>query len=460
MKYFLTGFLVVASATVSMAQFGYTTNGAQAIGNQTYAPASLGSAAFANSNSFISYAYGMSETAVDNSPAIQAAINALGTNGGTVWLPAGIYAVTNTAFISNSFVTIQGQGSATRSVTFDGFPGVGTSLRFTPQWGAQFPICLAVTTPPIGGRTTGCRVRGINLYSTYMTNTIGMSIYDTDDFKFEDCSVENFDIAVNMNECDTTKLFSCWLNSDGCGVMMASSVNNFCEVTDCNVADIFDTYNSANLGYGFYIASGNMQCQIDGGVLCRCLNGCVYVPPGHRGASISHVKFEADLANSAINAIIAGGTPFGYMLNLNGSGSTYTGCTFLLNSAMTTSQFQGWVTNTEATNGANVGNTYNSQGAVQWSTPPSVLPTGVLTLLSNSLAPATITVGGSPFTYRNTSGHNQFVCLSGSGGVSAVTLNGGALPLALATNAWHPLETNETLTVTYTTAPTMLSKPQ
>jgi hypothetical protein len=77
----------------------------------------------------------------------------------------------------------------------------------------------------------------------------------------------------------------------------------------------------------------------------------------------------------------------------------------------------------------------------------------------NGLALLPIAVGPSPFSFTNTFGKNIFV-FAGGGTVSAVSLNGTALPAAFLTgSSTYPLQPNEVLKVTYTAPPTMLWKP-
>lgn len=75
---------------------------------------------------------------------------------------------------------------------------------------------------------------------------------------------------------------------------------------------------------------------------------------------------------------------------------------------------------------------------------------------SNGVAPVSISVGASPFTWTNTTGGNVFVFISG-GPPSDVQINGTTVGLDIRT---VPLQELETVTVTYTgTAPTMTYKP-
>ncbi len=71
-------------------------------------------------------------------------------------------------------------------------------------------------------------------------------------------------------------------------------------------------------------------------------------------------------------------------------------------------------------------------------------------------APATISVGASPYSYTNTTFQNQAVQTTG-GTVSAITFNSVSIG-ANSTNCFIPLEPGDWLTVTYGSAPTMISK--
>ena len=76
------------------------------------------------------------------------------------------------------------------------------------------------------------------------------------------------------------------------------------------------------------------------------------------------------------------------------------------------------------------------------------------TTQSAAVAPTAITVGASPFTFKNTAGQNLIVYVSG-GVVTAVALSGVTTGLTSGTFYLGP---NDTLQITYSTAPTMLSK--
>jgi len=70
-----------------------------------------------------------------------------------------------------------------------------------------------------------------------------------------------------------------------------------------------------------------------------------------------------------------------------------------------------------------------------------------------------VPLGSSPYSWVNTNNCNVFALLAG-GTVSAITLNGTTLPAAFLTGSdTLPMQTNETLTITFTVAPTVLIKP-
>jgi len=71
-------------------------------------------------------------------------------------------------------------------------------------------------------------------------------------------------------------------------------------------------------------------------------------------------------------------------------------------------------------------------------------------------APIAVTPGASPYTYTNNSTGNQFVYVAG-GTVSSITQNGVATGL---TSGIFPLAPNDTLTVTYSVAPTTFTIKQ
>lgn len=89
----------------------------------------------------------------------------------------------------------------------------------------------------------------------------------------------------------------------------------------------------------------------------------------------------------------------------------------------------------------------------------TTISTNLITLQSNRLAPAIVTVSGSPFFWTNLVGFNILANVTG-GAVQGVAVNGLAWSRAF-TNAstFVPLQTNEWLTITNTTVPALFWKP-
>lgn len=115
---------------------------------------------------------------------------------------------------------------------------------------------------------------------------------------------------------------------------------------------------------------------------------------------------------------------------------------------------------TNRLDGNDVTRTYaTSDGAGGISIPSFDVPAGIASLRSNTVALFAITLGASPYTWVNTNSCNGFVLVAG-GTVSAVTLNGTALPTAfLAGSDTLPMQKGESVVFTYTVAPTVLFKP-
>lgn len=82
----------------------------------------------------------------------------------------------------------------------------------------------------------------------------------------------------------------------------------------------------------------------------------------------------------------------------------------------------------------------------------------MITVRSNRLAPLTISTGGSPLNYTNTTGRSQFVFVNG-GTVSSISINGTSIFTIAAPNSTIPLQTNEWATITFTIAPAVFTKP-
>lgn len=85
---------------------------------------------------------------------------------------------------------------------------------------------------------------------------------------------------------------------------------------------------------------------------------------------------------------------------------------------------------------------------------------GITSTARNGLAPISISPGASPFSYTSTATNNITVFISG-GIVTAISINGTSIASGLTLTSVTPivLQTNETLTVTYSSAPTMFYKP-
>lgn len=81
---------------------------------------------------------------------------------------------------------------------------------------------------------------------------------------------------------------------------------------------------------------------------------------------------------------------------------------------------------------------------------------GLISKANNATAPVTISVGASPFTYSNASTNNQNVFIGG-GIVTAISVNGGVVGtgLTLTGVTTIPVQVGQTITVTYSSAPTM-----
>jgi hypothetical protein len=91
----------------------------------------------------------------DDTSAIQAAINAAGVNGGTVWIPAGTYKCTSTLTMAK-FVYIKGAGIRATTLQWN---TTGAGIKMTSTINSSTPV------------NTG--VYDINLYNTNASNTDG-----------------------------------------------------------------------------------------------------------------------------------------------------------------------------------------------------------------------------------------------------------------------------------------------
>jgi len=98
-------------------------------------------------------------------------------------------------------------------------------------------------------------------------------------------------------------------------------------------------------------------------------------------------------------------------------------------------------------------NTYNATSStIVPATSSYIIIYGELATSFGGTAPTSITAGASPYTFKPSSTTNQIVIISG-GAVSSITLNGTTTGL---TSGTFYCRAGDSLTITYTTAPTIL----
>lgn len=128
----------------------------------------------------------------DDTAAIQAAINAVGENGGLVVLPAGKYKITDTINIVNHHTALEGTG------------GVGFELNSATDgatqliWGGIYELAkpmIRVGGLPAGAMTTGVQLRNLSLLSrpgnTGPQASYGISVIQAWNLVFENIFTKN-----------------------------------------------------------------------------------------------------------------------------------------------------------------------------------------------------------------------------------------------------------------------------
>ncbi len=228
-------------------------------------------------------------------------------------------------------------------------------------------------------------------------------------------------------------------------------------------------FGSTNLGV---VVSTNSQTNITvnkaSGVALAAGTGWTIQPPSYIGNGLTGGNSPFFAIDSAGNGRLHGqsvsifqdfnGNDFGWLW----SGSTYGigsytggGLPFSVNAtAAGNSLFVDGSSTTQVGFGINVANSLTVSSGL------TTITAGLASTKLNGGAPNTISVGASPFTFTCPAQYNVEVTIGG-GIVTALSVNGSSVAsgLTLTGVSSFDLQTNETLTVTYSSTPTMKWKP-
>jgi len=116
----------------------------------------------------------------DDTAAIQAAINAVATDGGTVYIPSGTYLVSSTLLVSNSSVYIRGAGMYNTVITRNS-PSYGNTVFFNGG-GSDATLIIGAGIADLSIKTTGLMSSGSHLAMDGVTRFEVSNVYAENGF--------------------------------------------------------------------------------------------------------------------------------------------------------------------------------------------------------------------------------------------------------------------------------------
>jgi hypothetical protein len=446
----------------------------------------------------------------DDTAAVQAAVNAVGIAGGTVYFPAGNYLL-SAITVSQNGVYLKGSGRLGTTITPSSQTDNVFSFSGTECQGISDMYILYTTAPTTGiaiyvnnvqdftcqnikiyGAFTGIYVlngaiqyyQNIDIQACIGSTGIGIVVNGGNDQYFSKVWIGNDIPAAQPFACMQVLknlglfLSQCDMTGSEFGLLIAPANSGdevaFVFVDSCG----FDTCSA----HGIYIIPGNQGASVYSCHFVNCwsssctghgvflsgigaVNGIRFV--GHRSYNNGQLGYycqpssNGQVYNITFDTCVASG-------NSNSSHGTYPGFSFyggMLNFSMMNcrsgpadgfpnTQSLGALINAGACNFYSIiGNDLsgNMTGGLQ------DFGTGTSKNVSknlgyNPLAGSAITVGASPFTYTNNTGDTVVVGIGG-GTVSSIELNGFTVGVATNTNVSVPQ--GAALQVTYSSAPSM-----
>lgn len=388
----------------------------------------------------------------DDTAAIQAAINAAQTaGGGTVFFPAGTYKISTTLTVTHDNIQLFGAGRGSQIVASSTFPaaqmlwveGKGTS---TPRYGFRAEdllfscmVATGVTGLQIDSTYWACLTRvdieGVYAVNVYLNGTGVFGAYTS----FRDCHIGpvpggpgSGGIGVLTSSHEWSYFSGCTINwfslSGGIGIKFQNG-NNVVDGTT------FDECDTSVLCY-FTYNNNFTSCQFDRGITRFInLNGC-------RSTTVQGCYFGAFAGSGSKNMIdVSGSDPYNRAnvfanntINANSIGSL---------------GWTNWITEASGT-GGNYPNLYigNNVASLGISRQTGIFKNNLgynpVGHLSSPSVPA------STVAYTNAFGVDCAVFVTG-GTVSAIAIGGTSTGL---TSGSFRVPANQTITLTYTVAPT------
>ena len=252
---------------------------------------------------------------VDVGPAIQKAIESLPDSGGTVFIPAGVYALrpregsrceffdggmsSPFAVALPSNVTIRGEGPGSTILKLD--PGAGKCAAFR-----------------VAG--THVRIAGLAVVSdktaTNISTLWGVLLSSTEKAVVEDCRFEKLSVGVQFSQVKDAAVRQCEMaDCHGAGVNIQQSRG--CLVEDC----VIDGCGDGNVT----IYGGNQDCHVIGCTLRNAdqcgvielsadcsIRNCVVDAGPHFMYSEKHAGFMGIVVNRSVRAVVEGNTVRGF----------------------------------------------------------------------------------------------------------------------------------------------------
>ncbi len=435
---------------------------------------------------------------------IQEALNAIGASGGVVWINRGGYSLLSSIYNTGSFQTVIFATGVTLNFSSGGtyvsgdslngitdilvgrqiISGVPTSINFHDcYWygnGCQVN-CSGLTT---GNGETAIAIWAAGTNSSPPSTTSCYNIV-VDGFT---CSgwggAATFIGADNTNVDQSTygesSLLSRWAVrhcsfyaksgiSAGSGfIVQGSAIEGTVEDVSCDLSttsgDISNCFVRARAGPTYSLVFRRCYFKSNGS------SGQVLEWQSNAGGSTVQADTHEILAedctfwSGAASGSPFGGSGGGYIDDNNGSATAkgnvfnleFRRCSFIcMGIDFSTSSVSGFTTR--------FGYLRFIDCRVASSSTVSPLPgvpsfSGSLTGRGPPSATTSITVGGSPWTYTNSDGIREQVIVTNGGGITAMSLNGTSLGSLTGGVFW--LYPGDTLSITYTSAPTLSKQPR
>ena len=379
----------------------------------------------------------------DDTAAIQSALN----SGGTIYFPPGTYLITSGLTATN--VNIVGAGANVSVINANITSGTALTLSSTTYQTLQ-NIGLQGTNTTLDSSNTsiGLLIQGSGngtapeSLSEFMSSLYNVSIY-------------NFGTAFELgNNAWANKFYNCGFASSNVGINLAGGTNNGEDIAffGCTIYNnITGVLQSINYAFDYYFHS----CSFDYNQQYLLYSANNFI----KSVNFISCHFEMNPPTNNIIAPIYITTPnyaAVYILGgtFNPQGTWTSTNAFIETSAGVDGKIEGLA--------ENYSSTISLGGFIYNGTDYFAKPTGGIqglfsfTFNNGQMGYTEATVGSSPFTFQNNQigygGQNNEQVLIVGGVITEITLNGTSLNTSTSSLILTP---NDTLIITYTTAPTI-----